>query len=133
MTNNYPLDLTNIFFEALKYPQFARPNFFINKQKESEWSKGVYLTALDEVYHSSLLRLRMRFNAEKRNLGDTKFEEFKISKKVLLGDEDEQLIDKAVLDELHYAIQYAWRFDTIQKSYSPYQILSFVEVALLFI
>lgn len=133
MTHNNPLDLTNIFFEALKYPQFARPNFFINKQKESEWSKGVYLTALDEVYHTSLLRLRMYFNAKKRNLGDIKFEEFKISKKVLLGNDDEQLIDKTILDELHYAIQYAWRFDTIQKSYSPYQILSFVEVALFFI
>jgi len=75
----------------------------------------------------------MHYNAKKRNLGDTKFEYFKISKKVFLENEDEQLIDKSILDELHYAIQYAWRFDSIQKSYTPYQILSLVEVALLFI
>ena len=133
MKQNQSLDLTNVFFEALKYPQFARPNFYINKQKESEWSKGVYLTALDEVYHNVVLLIRLHFNAKKKSLGDAKFEEFKISKKTLFDGGDEQLIDKQILDELHYAIQYAWRFDIIQKSYSNYQIISFVEVALVFI
>jgi hypothetical protein len=133
MKYNHSLDLINVFFEALKYPQFARPNFFINEQRKSEWSKGVYLTALDEVYHNSVLRLRLHFNAKKKSLGDIKFEEFKISKKILSGGDDEQFIDKQILDELHYAIRYAWQFDTIQKSYSSYQIISFVEFALLFI
>lgn len=133
MNKNYPLDLTGIFFEALKYPQFARPNFYINKQKESEWAKGVYLTALGEVYHSAILRLQMHFNAKKKTLGDTKFEEFKVTKKILFGDDDEQKLDKQILDELHYAIQYAWRFDTVEKDFTPYQIISFAEVALSFI
>ena len=133
MNKNYPLDLTEIFFEALKYPQFARPNFYINKQKESEWAKGVYLTALGEVYHSAILRLQMHFNAKKKTLGDTRFEEFKVTKKILFGDDDEQKLDKQILDELHYAIQYAWRFDTVEKDFTPYQIISFAEVALSFI
>ena len=115
MKPEYTLDLTNVFFEALKYPQFARPNFFINKQRDSEWAKGVYLTALSEVYHSAILRLRMHFNARKKNLGDIKFEEFKIAKKVLFSDNDEQILDKNILDEIYYAIQYAWKFDIIEK------------------
>lgn len=133
MKPDYTLDLSDVFFEALKYPQFARPNFFINKQRESEWTKGVYLTALSEVYYSAILRLQMHFNAKKKNLGDIKFEEFKVAKKLLFGDNDEQILDKKILDEIFYAIQYAWKFDTSEKIFTPYQIISFTEAALSFI
>lgn len=133
MKPDYTLDLTHVFFEALKYPQFARPNFFINKQKDSEWTKGVYLTALSEVYHSAIFRLQMHFNAKKKNIGDTKFEEFKIAKKILFNDDDDQILDKNILEELYYAIQYAWKFDVVEKTFTPYEIISFAEVALSFI
>lgn len=133
MSKNYLLDVTEIFFEALNYPQFARPNFYINKQKESQWAKGVYLKALSEVYHSAILKLQMHFNAKKKTLGDTKFEEFKVTKKVLFGGDSEQKLDKQILEELHYAIQYAWRIDNDEKTFSPYQIISFAEVTLSFI
>ena len=133
MKATHPLDLTDVFFEALEYPQFARPNFFINKQKASEWSKGVFLTALSEVYHGAILRLQMHFNAKKGSLNILKLEDFKVTKKQLFGTDEEKIIDKQILDDLHYAIQYAWRFDAVEKTFTPYQIISFAEVALSFI
>ena len=40
------LDTERVLFEALQYPLFAIPEFFIKKQIESGWSKSTYLTYL---------------------------------------------------------------------------------------
>jgi hypothetical protein len=37
-------DFPAIFFGALTYPEFAKPNFYINQQKESGWTKGAFLS-----------------------------------------------------------------------------------------
>jgi hypothetical protein len=55
------LDLKNIFFEALNYPSYARPYFYLVKQKESGWSKGVYFTALNETYNNCKIGFNVFF------------------------------------------------------------------------
>lgn len=126
------LDLGSVFFEALEHPEYARPNFYIIKQKQSVWSKAVYLTTLDEVYHTCITRIQLKFNAKKRTVPGLKIEDIKLSMKEYIGGNDETLIDKETLDKLHLAIQSAGYWDLEKEKFSAYQILSFVEYALWF-
>jgi hypothetical protein len=126
------LDLGSVFFEALEHPEYAWPNFYIIKQKQSVWSKGVYLTALNEEYHACITRLQIIFNAKKSKNRELKIEDIKLPIKDFIKGENEALIDKATLDKLHRAIQAAGYWDLEQEKFTPYQVLSFVEFALWF-
>ena len=56
------LKLGPVFFGALEHPDYAWPNYFYYHQQQSVWTKGIYLTTLDEVYHACIMRIQMRFN-----------------------------------------------------------------------
>lgn len=133
MSKKNTLDLSEIFFEALEYPYFARANFFLTKQNDTKWSRGVFLTALNEVYHECIVNLQRHFNAKKRTVDNLKIEDFKITIKDLVGIENDKLIDKKALDEVFYSLQYIPYFDRTVKNFSPFEIISFAETALLFI
>ncbi|MFT3981175.1 MAG: hypothetical protein QM687_11940 [Ferruginibacter sp.] len=126
------LDLGSVFFEALGHPEYARPNFYIIKQKQSVWSKGVYLTTLNEVYHACITRIQINFNAKKGKVTGLKIEDIKLPMKEFIGGDNETLVDKETLDKLHLAIQAAGYWDLEKEKFSAYQILSFVEYALWF-
>ena len=127
------LDLHNIFFEVLDYPSYARPEFFIAKQKQSGWSKGVYLTTLQEIYHTCKLHFRIHYSANKNKIKDLKSEDIKLSVKELGGPENPKPIDEKILEEIWSAIRGAWRMDRPAKKYTPYEIISMAEKAILFI
>jgi hypothetical protein len=133
MSNKNLLDLSDIFFEALEYPQFARPNFFLNKQSTTNWAKGVYLTALNEVYHHCKSVLKMHFNKQKQKSEDLKLEDFEISIKDLVQIENNKLVNLETLDSLFYSLQFIPYFDRSQKNYTPLEVISCVETALIFI
>ena len=126
------LDLSPVFFEALEHPEYAWPNFFIIKQKQSVWSKGVYLTALNEVYDASKTRLEITFRARQSKNKELKIEEIKLPVKEFIRGDNERLIDKTILTKLHLAIHAAGYWDLEKEKFTPYQILSFVEYALWF-
>jgi hypothetical protein len=127
-------DLSPVFFEALNYPEFARPNFYLIKQKESGWLKGVYLTGLAEVYHRCITRLRLQFSIKKRK-ADTQLqlEDIQIPVKEVTGGEEKGSFDKKILDGLFYAIQEAGQYEQPQETYSDIEVLSMTEYALWFI
>ncbi len=133
MSNKNLLDLSNIFFDALEYPQFARPNFFLNKQSTTNWARGVYLTALNEVYHHCKSVLQMHYNAQKRKSEGLKIEDFEISIKDLVDIENNKLVKLETLDSLFYSLHFIPYFDRIQKNYTSLEIISFTETALIFI
>lgn len=127
------LNVVPVFFEALQYPEFARPNFYLLKQQESGWARGVYLTALSEVYHYSMTVLKLSYHAQKRDSKNLNIDELKLPLSKFYKSENETLIDKKTLDDLHLAVHATQYFNTEPKRYSPYEILSFVEYALWFI
>lgn len=127
------LETSKIFFEALDFPPFARPNFYIKKQKESGWAKGVYLTALSEVYHRSLMVLQMRWNSLRSKQPDLDMDDVSIEIRDVDKGEDATIIKKEQLDSLHLAILASYSFDKANSEYSAVEILSFVEYALWFI
>lgn len=122
-----------IFFKALDYPEYARPNFYINKQKESGWAKGIFLTTLNEVYHECIQRIKFNYNAQKRKDPELKLEDVELSTKDVTGDETDKKVNKQILEDLQKAVWAAQYFDQPLKTYTPYQILSFAEYALWFI
>jgi hypothetical protein len=132
------LKLGHVFFEALDYPSYARPNFFIIKQKESGWSKGVYLTTLSEVYHTCIMVLQIKHGAQKRSHPNLKIEDLSLPLKDFdFLDEDLKSknikVNKQTLEELHLAVIAAYSFDIPEAKYTPYEIVSLVEYALWFI
>jgi hypothetical protein len=72
------LNLRSIFFEALSYPEYARPNFYLIKQQQSVWSKGIYLTTLEEVYHACHQHIDLVYRARERNQPNLKKESISI-------------------------------------------------------
>jgi hypothetical protein len=126
------LNLGSVLFEALEHPEYAWPNFFIIKQKQSIWSKGVYLTALNEEYHSFITRIQITFNAKKSQNPELKIEDIRLPIKDFIGGDNERLIDKGILDRLHRAIQATGYWELEKEKFTPYQTLSFVEFALWF-
>lgn len=127
------LELAETFFEILDFPEYARPEFIINCQKQSPWSKAVYLTTLSEIYHQYKIHFTLRFNKANKKNEVIKLEQIEISIKDLSGIESSKFITLHILDEIYSAIQIAWRMEKVQQDFSPYEILSFVEVALIFI
>ncbi len=129
------LDLTNTFFEALNYPQYARPNFYLNKQKESGWNKGVFLLTLQEIYHASEMRLRIKLGGKKSSppYPDIELESIGIPLKEFTQQESSLIINKDTLDELFLAILAAWDVDKKEKEFTNFEILGLVEYALAFI
>lgn len=75
----------------------------------------------------------MHFNAQKRKSEGMKLEDFKLSIKDLVGIENNKLVNLETLDSLFYSLQYIPYFDRSQKNYTPLEIISFVEMALIFI
>jgi hypothetical protein len=122
-----------VFFEALEYPDFARPNFYINRQRESHWAKGVFLTALNEVYHVCVQRIEFDYRFRKRKEPELKLDEIELPIKDVTGEKTLRKVTKETLDDLHKAVWAAQYFDQPSKSYTLYQILSFTEYALWFI
>lgn len=126
------LETTEVFFEALKYPEFARPNFYIEKAKESGWSMSVYITALLEAYHRSMIILTMAYHSKKRTYKDLKIDDVKLPLNRFYKSELTIQIDKKTIENLHLAVHSMEEFNREKKNYSPYEILSFVEHALAF-
>jgi hypothetical protein len=127
------LNLVNVFFEALDYPEYARPEFFVQKQKQSEWSRGIYLTTLSEIYFAYIQILEIKFGAKKRDSPGLSIDDFKVSPKEISEVKTEKSVTKKELDDLHLAIQAAGFIDRPSRTYTPFQILSFAEAAIIFI
>jgi len=131
---NIKLDNTSaVFFEALEYPEFARPNFYIRKQEESGWAKGVYLMALSEIYHSCQLRIKLHYNANKVKKTGLEIDDIELPIKEVTGGEEQGYYNKKLLEELHLTVRYAGHFGVQPKMFEPLDILSFTEYALWFI
>jgi hypothetical protein len=126
------LDLGSVFFEALEVPEYARPNFYIIKQKQSVWSKGGYLATLNEIYHASKTRLDFTYRTKKAKNQNLTIDDIKIAVKEFIGGENEKLIDNEILDKLHLAVQAAGYWDLEKDEFSAFQVLSLVEYALWF-
>lgn len=126
-------DLTSPFFEALNFPEFVRPNFYLNKQKESGWMKGVYLTGLSEVYHACVERIKHQYWADRRKEPSLQLEDIRIPIKKVTGGEEKGSFDKKALDRLFYSIQEAGLYEKTQAIYSDIEILSMTEYSLWFI
>lgn len=126
-------NISSIFFEALNYPPFARPNFYIQKQRESSWAKGVYLTALAEVYHSCFVRIQIHFGAKKRKIDGLTLEDIELDISEVTGVQDNRTYNKNIIEELHLAILAAWQFEKSEKNFNSIEILSLIEYGLWFI
>lgn len=128
------LDLTTTFFEALNYPQYARPNFYLNKQKDSGWNKGVYLITLQEIYHESVMRLELKLGGKKSSppYPDIELESVSVPLKEFTQQESTLKINKETLEELFLAILAARDYDKKEKEFTNFEILGLVEYALAF-
>ncbi len=127
------LDVDNVFFESLVYPEYVRPFFFIKKQKESGWHKGIFLASLNEIYHHYNGIFEWKFNISERKQNDLKIEDFKLP----IGDEvdgkQKRVLTKQILEEQELAILTAYQIDKPIKEFSDIEIVTFAEYALGFI
>ena len=126
------LKLGPVFFGALEHPDYAWPNYFYYHQQQSVWTKGIYLTTLDEVYHACIMRIQMRFNATKRKIPGLTMDNVTIGIAEFTHKDNPATVDKKTLEQLHKAIHAAWYINVEPKTYTPIEILAFVEYALWF-
>ena len=126
-------DIAKVFFSALEYPDFMRTNFYIRMQKKSGWAKGVYLTALSEVYHACVTVIQIHQGAPKsRSLHLTR-EQVEIPIKDITKGDETGTFNLKLIEELFIAIRRGWYFERRKQKYSAIEILTFAEGGLLFI
>jgi hypothetical protein len=132
-------DVLPVFLDAIKYPKFARPEYFIKKQKESGWSKGVYLRALQESYHHCIGVLEFYRGVErrksKRETGgeEPSKDDFVLSIEKLTEGKQKGDITERLLKDLFSAIEFAYKFEKSTPVFTPFDILAFAERLLLFV
>ncbi|WP_207516108.1 hypothetical protein [Longitalea luteola] len=132
-------DVLPVFLDALNYPKCARPEYFIKKQKESGWSKGVYLRALQETYHHCIAVLEFYRGVEKRKsknitVGQEPINDnFVLSIEKLTEGKQKGDITEEVLKDLFAAIKFAYKFERPTLVFTPFEILAVTERILLFV
>jgi hypothetical protein len=127
------LNLKTTFFEALGLPEYARPNFYLIKQQESGWSKGVYLLTLEEVYHHCSEHLTIVFRSKKRSQPELRRQDLKIAIKDITKGSETGFVDEKLLTSLFISVRSAYSFGVAPRHYSAIEILQFVEHSLAFI
>ena len=137
------LDTERVLFEALQYPLFAIPEFFIKKQIESGWSKSTYLTYLLSQCDSytidwTILKNKAIFNNPKIDLEEigmplTELTNGLINEARTLGHKTTSILNRELIDTLYFLIKKAEKIGQPLPVYSNLQIVSFVEKALNFI
>lgn len=133
--NIYP-DLKLVFLKALTYPEFARPEYFIQEQKKSGWSKGVFLHSLMNVHEHFAVNLQIVTNVERsrlKKLNREVPESFGLDLNELSGGQVKGKLTKKILEDLRYAIINAYRIDKPQPVFDSYQIISFCEKMFIYI
>jgi hypothetical protein len=126
-------DVKNIFFEAVEYSDYVRSFFFIKKQKESGWHKGVFLAGLHEIYFHYVNYLEIKFGAENGRNPNLKIEDISISIEKETDGKQNGKLTKAILDKLEIAILSAYEIDKQQEKFDDVEIITFVEYGLWFI
>ena len=131
----YP-ELDLVFLRALNYPEYARPEYYIKEQAKSGWSKGVFLRSLLDIHEWYSIKLRIRTSQKKRAFEKENRklpEDFGLDLEEETNGEVKGKLTKKVLEDLRYAVQYAYKFDKKQPEFDSYQILTFCERILQFI
>lgn len=131
----YP-ELGQVFLIALNYPEYARPEYYIKEQLKSDWSKGVFLRALLDWHEHYNMKLQIKSSHRKGQLkkeGRTLPEDFGLDLEEETKGKVEGKLTKKVLEDLRYAIQYAYKLNKEPPVFDSYQIISFCERILIFI
>lgn len=113
-----------ILIKALGYPDLARPEFLILNQKESGWSKGVFLRWLQEATFG------LNINLTKPVTFD--IETGLISNQGAAGQKIVEITEQVIL-ELRWAIELAYKVDTVKPTYTSLELLAFLSRALNYI
>lgn len=132
-----------VLLSVLEIPHYAWPEYFIKKQKESDWSKDVFLKTLEaeyQSYNADYLRERRKALDLNPNINDNEVGKLleeetngKI-KKVFLGfGRTTHLINDLLLKKWLHAIKEAYSIDQPNHTYSDLDIIHITERALEFI
>lgn len=126
-------EIRNIFFEALDYPEYARPFFYLKKQQESGWHKGIFLTALLEEYWNYDTIFKIKLGGAKAKNQNSQIEDIKIDIEKETKGKVKGAFTKAKNKELQVAILSVYEIDKPVKIFDSYQVISFIEYSLKFI
>jgi hypothetical protein len=126
-------DVKNIFLEALDYPHYVRPFFFIKKQKELGWHKEIFLNGLINVYFHYDQIFEMKLSAAKGKNPESKIDDVSLSIDEETEGKYKGILTKKIIDELDISILTAFEIDKPQKQFSDVEIINFTEYALWFI
>jgi|GEM_PF-5262793 len=125
-----------IFLQAIEYPDYARPEFFIKEQLKSGWSRAVYLQTLLMVYEFYDMKLTI-YSSKERN--DLKKQNKKLPDDFGLDLDKETngiqkgKLTKKVLEDLRFAVQQAYKIDSPKPEFNSFEVFAFCERILLFI
>lgn len=126
-------EIRNIFFEALEYPEYARPFFYLKKQQESGWHKAVFLQALLEEYWRYETIFNIKLGGAKIKSRNIQKDEIQINiEKETNGKVKGEFTDKKN-KELKVAIVSVYEIDRPVKKFNSYEVISFAEYSLKFI
>lgn len=127
------LVVDEVFFAALEHPEYARANFYYNRAVESGWLKGVYLTALSEVYHKCSEYIRLKHLADRRSNRALNRADIKVAVGHFLKNENTTKVDEDILKDLHLAVLAAGLIGQQEHELKPLQVLSIAERGMIFI
>jgi len=113
-----------ILIKSLYLPVYARPSFFLNEQKKSQWPKHVYLRDLFEAIE--YFRVLLRFEKGKQRQRNIP-QDIEPSLQVSIEGKSLLQLSEKTLKELHVSIEFAWKMDNPTRKYSPTETLHFGE------
>ncbi|HEX2847353.1 MAG TPA: hypothetical protein VHN59_12450 [Chitinophagaceae bacterium] len=125
-----------LFLEALNYPMYAQPEFYILEQKKSGWSKGVFLQALLDTWGSFEIKLRLETSRTEHLLAKENKklpENFGLNLETETNGEIKGTLTRQSLKQLRFSIAQAYKIGLKRNVFDSYQILALCERTLTFI
>jgi len=131
------------FLDALQYPLIAIPEYWIQKQKESGWSREIYLGLLKGQHGVHLMDLHLMMNKAKAK--DVTMSKDKIGKPLIeltngkviraytLHNNSTTILNSELLETLSFCLQQAYSLGKPLPTYTDLQIISFARQSMYWI
>jgi hypothetical protein len=126
-------EIKNIFFEALEYPEYSRPFFYLKKQQESGWHRAIFLQALLEEYWRYDTTFNIKLGAAKIKNQDIQKDQIRIDIAIETNGKVKGEFTHKTNNELKVAILSVYEIDRPKQRFSNVEVLTFIEYSLWFI
>lgn len=136
LTNDKFPDLGEIFLWALELPDYARPEYFIKAQQQSEWSKAVFLKTLYNEFHHYEEVWQVHANKERFDLKKKRLklpDDFGIDLEKETKGKQKGKLTRKLLEDLRFAVERAYKWEVPEPEFDSLQVIAFCERLLQFV